>query len=203
MRSSDANATSLRVRLARRDGTHPPLDLASLPSRSVQALRQLWSVHVGRAEPPKQRGLLIRELAWRVQAKAQGGLDRSTQRLLQAAMRDAVREFARRRGVDGQEGGTTADIPGAPSDPAPRRRVRVQSAPDVRAGTRLVRVWNGRRHEVFAGGDGTFHYEGRLFQSLSELARAITGARWSGPRFFGLTRRVSPTADLSSKKEGH
>ena len=52
-------------------------------------------------------------------------------------------------------------------------------------GTVLMRDWQGRRHSVMVTGDG-FAHEGRTYRSLSEIARAITGTRWSGPAFFGL-----------------
>lgn len=53
------------------------------------------------------------------------------------------------------------------------------------SGTRLVREWRGVRHEVEVGEEG-FIYSGRRWKSLSEIARAITGSRWNGPRFFGM-----------------
>jgi hypothetical protein len=52
-------------------------------------------------------------------------------------------------------------------------------------GTVLMRDWQGRRHSVMVTGDG-FTHEGKTYRSLSEIARAITGTRWSGPAFFGL-----------------
>jgi hypothetical protein len=55
----------------------------------------------------------------------------------------------------------------------------------LRAGTRLVREWGGATHEVMVMERG-YGYRGRSYASLSEIARSITGARWSGPRFFGL-----------------
>ncbi len=57
------------------------------------------------------------------------------------------------------------------------------------AGMRLVREWRGRAHIVTIGEDQLVHWEGRDYRSLSEVARAITGTRWSGPAFFGLKRR--------------
>lgn len=53
------------------------------------------------------------------------------------------------------------------------------------AGTRLYRVWRGSAHEVLALAEG-YSWQGRTYKSLSEVARAITGTRWSGPRFFGV-----------------
>ena len=59
------------------------------------------------------------------------------------------------------------------------------ASPSLRSGSRLVRDWNGVTHvvDVVKGG---YRYQGRLYRSLSAIAREITGARWSGPRFFGL-----------------
>lgn len=64
----------------------------------------------------------------------------------------------------------------------------VRSRPAVKPGTRLVREWNGRTHMVDATADG-FVYADKPYRSLSAVARAITGARWSGPRFFGLDQQ--------------
>ena len=59
------------------------------------------------------------------------------------------------------------------------------------AGMRLVREWNGRAHVVTVGEDQVIRWDGREWRSLSEVARAITGTRWSGPAFFGLKKRVA------------
>ena len=52
-------------------------------------------------------------------------------------------------------------------------------------GTVLIREWHGVGHQVTIGADGVL-YRGERYGSLSEVARLITGARWSGPRFFGV-----------------
>lgn len=59
------------------------------------------------------------------------------------------------------------------------------TAQKIRSGARLVREWNGRTHTVTVEEEG-FTYAGRKYRSLTAIAREITGARWSGPRFFGL-----------------
>ncbi len=64
------------------------------------------------------------------------------------------------------------------------KQVRTQ-APQIRAGTQLVREWNGRRYQVEVTEDG-FRMNGDHFRSLSAIALRITGTNWSGPRFFGL-----------------
>lgn len=64
------------------------------------------------------------------------------------------------------------------------------TAPDApRPGMRLVREWNGTLHTVTIDEDGLIHWDGKTWRSLSEVARAITGTRWSGPVFFGLKQR--------------
>jgi hypothetical protein len=59
----------------------------------------------------------------------------------------------------------------------------------LKTGTRLVRHWCGHAHTVLVRDDG-FEYEGERHRSLTVIAERITGAHWSGPRFFGLTKRA-------------
>src|SRR3984893_18002079 len=54
-----------------------------------------------------------------------------------------------------------------------------------RAGTVLVRDWGGVTHQAKVLEDGIL-FRGKRYKSLSEIARVITGSRWSGPLFFGL-----------------
>ena len=69
-------------------------------------------------------------------------------------------------------------------------RGTTRTAP-ARAGMRLVREWGGKAHVVMIGEDQVIRWDERNWNSLSEVARAITGTRWSGPAFFGLKRRVA------------
>jgi hypothetical protein len=59
----------------------------------------------------------------------------------------------------------------------------------LKIGTTLVRQWRGHTHTVLVREDG-FEYEGQRYRSLSVIAERITGAHWSGPRFFGLGKRA-------------
>ncbi|MBB4152742.1 hypothetical protein GGQ80_000618 [Sphingomonas jinjuensis] len=59
------------------------------------------------------------------------------------------------------------------------------------AGMRLVREWQGQIHVVTVGEDGVIRWDNREWRSLSEVARAITGTRWSGPAFFGLKKKAA------------
>jgi Protein of unknown function (DUF2924) len=83
--------------------------------------------------------------------------------------------------------------PGSWSRPPPVRRAtaRLHPTPSVslRPGTRLVREWRGVTHMVLIHADG-IEWRGQRYRSLSVVARKITGARWSGPRFFGLRRQL-------------
>ena len=67
--------------------------------------------------------------------------------------------------------------------------IAVASGDDLRSGAHLVREWNGRTYQVEVV-EGGFRMDGKDWSSLSALARHITGTTWSGPRFFGLTRRA-------------
>ena len=58
-------------------------------------------------------------------------------------------------------------------------------------GMRLVREWNGTAHVVTVGEDKVIRWQDREWGSLSEVAREITGTRWSGPAFFGLKKRIA------------
>ena len=64
-----------------------------------------------------------------------------------------------------------------------------RAAPEIAAGTRLVREWNGRTIDVIATESGMV-WEGRTYRSLSAIAREVTGTPWSGPRFFGIGAHV-------------
>ena len=148
---------------SRWDGfTNPALEkrLAEIPELDMEALRATWA-HIYGRPPPKfmSRRLLELAAAYDAQAQVYGGLKPATRRKLL------------------QIGSART---GPPADANPRKP-RATLAP----GSRLVREWQGRPHTVEVLEEG-FLYAGRRYRSLSEIARAITGARWSGPRFFGL-----------------
>ena len=132
--------------------------LEALPALSPDELRKEWR-RLYRSQPPRlSRDLLVRAIAYRIQELRYGGLSKATSRKLAALVQ------ARR---------SDGDI-GSP-----------EGTQRIRAGARLVREWNGRTHTVTVEEEG-FTYAGRNYRSLSAIAREITGARWSGPRFFGL-----------------
>ena len=140
--------------------------LAQLPASdgaSPDELRREWR-RLYRSEPPKiSRDLLIRGIGYRLQDIQHGGLGKTTLRKLKTL--------------------------------AKMFRATGRVAPDLgltlKPGARLVREWHGRTHTVTVTEDG-FDYAGISYPSLTMVAKKITGARWSGPRFFGLVRVGSP-----------
>ena len=140
----------------------PNLDarIGALLRMSPAALRSKWrEVHRSTA-PGLSPSLLARGIAYRLQERVHGGLSRSTEKQLAKI----ARRLARTGGVD---------------DP---------NAVSLKPGTRLVRSWNGTIYKVLVNEDA-FEFDGRRYESLSQIARDITGAHWSGPRFFGVKAR--------------
>src|ERR1700688_2152848 len=83
---------------------------------------------------------------------------------------------------------TARKLEQAAADPPGRGATKPASPISLRLGTRLVREWRGVTHMVLIHADG-IEWRGQRYRSLSLVARKITGARWSGPRFFGLRQR--------------
>ena len=132
--------------------------LASLSGLDGENLKERWRI-VYRTEPPPRvsESLLLQAIAYRLQENALGALKPSIRRLLQRVATDA----------------------------GPDRAKLATSARRLRPGAVLLREWHGVTHQVTVLGDGV-RFRGRCYRSLSEVARVITGARWSGPLFFGL-----------------
>jgi hypothetical protein len=132
----------------------------------------------------------MRELAWKQQESISGGLDAPTQRLLKAAMARADRESLRNeRNAPVSAGLSRSRVIATAS---PRRAFE-----DLPAGSRLIREWRGRTHEVTVvthtvngKPKPAFRYRDKEYASLTEVTQVITGLHWSGPRFFGLVRRA-------------
>ncbi len=142
------------------EATDPALEaeLDRLPTTPIVDLRKRYR-ELFRAEPPKAFGpdLLRRSIAHRIQEKAYGGLSAPTRRLLDQLVKAALAKPSGRLEL-------------------PRR---------IKPGSELVRTWKGKRYRVTVMAEG-FAYDGKTYASLSEIASAITGTRWNGPRFFGL-----------------
>jgi len=133
------------------------IQLVRLTTMSSAALRAEWRQLYKRPAPDLTADLLRRGIAWRLQEKALGGLGPGTQRTIERLMREVAR---------------TGEAVARP-------------ATHIKPGTRLVRDWGGDSHHVLVLDEG-FLYRDERYRSLTTIAHTITGARWSGSRFFGL-----------------
>jgi Protein of unknown function (DUF2924) len=131
-----------------------------------------------RAPQIQSADILRRLFAWKIQAETFGDLDAETM----AALRRARIAVAKGR------------------SPLSHSTGSMLRAGTLRAGTILVREWRGVIHRVLVRNSG-FEHRGKRFGSLSEVARAISGTRWSGPRFFGLEERPPSKPKDASHEE--
>jgi hypothetical protein len=134
-------------------------ELNRIRSLDLADLRAEWRQHNRGAPPKLSRDLLALALGYQLQERGYGGLSKSTRRKLQG-IEKALKATGRV--------GTATDL-------------------TLKPGARLVREWHGRVHTVTVTDDG-FEHEGESYRSLTMIARKITGAHWSGPRFFDLSR---------------
>jgi len=137
--------------------------LAALQTATAAELKDQWRGLFGKEPPPFNRPYLVSRLAYRIQELAYGGLKPETRARLEALGEQL-------------DGGNVV-----------LRRVRADSRP--LPGTRLLREYGGVQHVVTVRADD-FEFEGRPYQSLSAIARHITGTRWNGWTFFGLKGRA-------------
>ena len=134
------------------------LDLDALDKRE---LRHRWQQAYGSAPPPRLgRAIILLALGWSAQAKTHGGFNRETRECLARIIANAK---------------TGRNITSGASD--------VHSS--LNPGMSLVREWHGIVHQVQVLDKG-FVWNDKVWNSLSAIAREITGARWNGPAFFGL-----------------
>ncbi len=139
-------------------------ELDRIKNLKLGALRKLWAERLEGPPPPwRSADLFRRTLAYRLQEIEYGGLDKYAIRRLHSLARALESE---------------GELP---------------LTPDLsfKPGAKLIREWHGKTYTVIALEEG-FEFKGRRFRSLSGIAREITGARWSGMRFFGLTRNSKP-----------
>lgn len=134
-------------------------EIARLKQLSLDSLREEWR-RIHQTPPPRRlsRDMLLRGISYKLQENIFGGLSKVVRRSLQVSGASTASSLATER---------------------PPRSL-------FKAGTRLVREWHGVTHTVIVLENGV-EWRGKHYRSLSVVAREITGAHWSGPRFFGLT----------------
>lgn len=141
------------------------VEIGTLADLDLATLRIRWR-DLYRSDPPAHmsRQVLVQAIAYRLQEKTFGGLSRSARMKLTGAKKEQGKR------------------------PATSRCASIQHR--IKPGTRLLREWQGRPHEVIAIDGGRFLYREQTYTSLSAIAREITGTRWSGPTFFGLNKKT-------------
>jgi hypothetical protein len=160
-----------KIRTRRDDRGQLASELQRLRQKSTQELHDDWQRLVGTPPPSKlSRDLLMRVIADKLQEAALGGLPSSAKRRLAALM------------LNGEKGREA-------SLGTPMLRLK--------PGSKLVRAWRGTTHTVLVLADG-FEHQGRRYTSLTQIAQELTGAHWSGPRFFGLVTSQRDTAGSRS-----
>ncbi|MBS0276176.1 MAG: DUF2924 domain-containing protein [Proteobacteria bacterium] len=141
-------------------------EVARLGDLGLDGLRSRWRSEFGRVAPIHlSKHLLLRLLAYRLQAQTFGDLSPATRRLLDGLAKE-------RKPSDGE----TVAVP-------------LPGEGQLMTGTMLVREHDDQQHHVMVTEDG-FVWNGITYPSLSKVAYAITGTKWNGPRFFGLRGKV-------------
>jgi Protein of unknown function (DUF2924) len=142
-------------------------EIEDLKQATRSDLKERWRA-LYQTEPPRRigRDLLVRALAYRIQERAFGGLKPSLRRLLAKV-------------VTNSSGG---------------RKIHVEPSLMLKPGTVLLREWHGSQHQVIVRDDGIV-FKGKTYKSLSQVAYRITGAKWSGPRFFGVKGSTHEQSD--------
>jgi len=142
-------------------------ELEGLKNATIPQLKALWCERGVKGKPPRFKQGLLRGIAHHQQGGSYPPIDAATKRLLKSAMKKA------------KVAGQASSKGNKPRQP--------QAASKLTTGTRLIRKWHGHDHIVVVLQNGKrFEYGGKEYANLSEIARHITGTRWSGPRFFGL-----------------
>jgi hypothetical protein len=167
------SGTEKRSAGLRRDDRGPLVEgLPALPRSTTRELRTHWQKLIGSPPPGGlSRDLLMRVIADQLQEAALGGFPPAAKRRLAALARNAA---------NGTE------------SPAGISMVR------LKPGSKLVRAWRGKTHTVLVLADG-FEHEGQRYASLTQIASAVTGTHWSGPRFFGLATSQRPTSGRKAR----
>src|SRR4051794_38360535 len=158
------------------------VEIENLRRASLAGLREKYREVFEEDTRCRNREHLFRRIAWREQAQAEGDLSERARRRAQEIARDADLRVVAPRDFFCVEGTRVQTVPGNRDLPEQDRRLPLP-------GVLLSRKWKGRTIlvEVLAKG---FRYESRSYASLSAIAVEVTGTRWNGLAFFGLTRKA-------------
>lgn len=150
------------------------ISLEDLERLGITELRQAWAQHYETAVPPRMSAELMRlGIGYKLQEAMFGGLSRKILLQLSATKFDSETGHI-----------TKASIPGRAPKP----------------GTKFIREWRGKVHEVSVLDDGQFAYNECCYASLTVIARQITGTHQSGPRFFGVKTPIESKVNGSNSR---
>ena len=170
-------------------------EIDRLEGLSSFELRTMWRRQWKQPPPMRlSKDMLVRGLAWKLQEAAFGGIGKADLRKLAALAKTVDARLAVEDRGDAGAVGLAGFAKTVSSSFAATTVV-------LREGNRLVREWNGTTHTVLVLASG-FEWQGTQYRSLSQIAEAITGAHWSGPRFFGLTERKADRKVAVSDNNG-
>jgi len=154
------------------------MELAAMDKMTTGELVERYAELTGQPVRTRHRAYLIRKVAWRLQADAEGDLSERAKRRAAQLANDADVRLMPPRGASAEE----------MAEPIERRTGRTVTLRDPRipaVGTAIVRRHKGRTHHVLVLPNG-FEFEGQRYRTLSAVAKEITGSHWNGFRFFRL-----------------
>jgi len=174
-----------KARKERRALANIPAELAALERMTVAELRDKWQEVNGKPTTASNKAYLQKRLAWRIQELAEGGLSERAKQRIQELLQEAPLNWRKVK-----KGQINILIGGA--------NKRDRRLPEV--GSTLVRIYNRVEHRVKILEDG-FEYMGERYETLSAVAKAITGAHWNGYYFFNLSDRRKKARKVSKPNQ--
>lgn len=147
-----------------KENNNQQVEIKELESLIVTQLKEIWIKDLKDDNPPSRKAKLVKELAYRLQAKEHGDLDKNTK----------VTIARRVKAYEDKLNGKT--------------QVQAANAKKltIEVGCKLIKEYKGQTIEVDVIGDKEFKYEGEVYKSLSAIAQEITGQHMSGPRFSSI-----------------
>lgn len=156
-----------------RDRTSVLRQLAALQKMKLPELQEKWRDLYGTEPPHFKSSFLKKRLAYRIQELFYGGISMKTQKqIAEIAASDPLLGSCEKKEQVRQNANNGKILPG----------------------TRFIRYWNGENYEVTARENG-FEFKGKMYRSLTSVATEITGTKWNGKLFFGVTKRKRKPAE--------
>jgi DUF2924 family protein len=167
-------------------------EVAALERMSMTELADKYLELLGERPRSHNRQHLVQRVAHAVQERREGGLSRRAKAQIRALQSRAPRAWQERfdRAAANRVGKPDRPPPPTPPPPAPAMTRRTRDPRLPPPGSAIARVHDGVEHTIVVG-ENTFEYQGRVYKSLSQVARAITGVQWNGYTFFQLGMHVA------------